>query len=104
MMLTSTNFSNDSRRFNHLQSSRPIDDSAISRLTEQQVKILSLVADGLLNKQIAFRLGISEATVKAHVSAIFETLEVRGRVQAAVLWVRHHYDRHLMMEMSQPVA
>ncbi|MEO8672348.1 MAG: response regulator transcription factor [Tahibacter sp.] len=65
------------------------DDSALAmrlaRLTEQQFRVLVLLADGLLNKQIADRLGIQERTVKAHVTAIFERLEVRNRTQASNL-------------------
>ncbi|MEO7199344.1 MAG: response regulator transcription factor [Dokdonella sp.] len=57
----------------------------LASLTEQQFRVLGLVADGLLNKQIADRLGIQERTVKAHVSAIFERLRVRNRTQASLL-------------------
>ena len=57
----------------------------LARLTEQQSRVLGLLAEGLLNKQIADRLGIQERTVKSHVTAIFEKLEVRNRTQAGVL-------------------
>ncbi len=57
----------------------------LSALTEQQFRVLSLLAQGLLNKQIADRLAIQERTVKAHVSAIFEKLGVRNRTQAGVM-------------------
>lgn len=57
----------------------------LASLTEQQFRVLGLLADGLLNKQIADRLGIQERTVKAHVSAIFERLRVRNRTQASLL-------------------
>lgn len=53
--------------------------------TEQQYRVLSLLGEGLLNKQIADRLTIQERTVKAHVTAIFEKLGVRNRTQAGVL-------------------
>jgi DNA-binding NarL/FixJ family response regulator len=56
----------------------------LSRLTEQQSRVLALLAEGLLNKQIADRLSIQERTVKAHVTAIFEKLGVRNRTQASV--------------------
>ncbi len=59
--------------------------SGLSRLTAQQFRVLTLVADGLLNKQIADRLGIQERTVKAHLTAIFERLDVRNRTQAGVV-------------------
>ncbi|MEW5835331.1 MAG: response regulator transcription factor [Pseudomonadota bacterium] len=55
----------------------------LASLTEQQYRVLVLLADGLLNKQIADRLAIQERTVKAHVTAIFEKLGVRNRTQAS---------------------
>lgn len=57
----------------------------LASLSPQQMRVLALVADGLLNKQIADRLGVQERTVKAHLTAIFERLEVRNRTQAGVL-------------------
>lgn len=57
----------------------------LARLTPQQIRVLQLLAQGRLNKQIADTLGIQERTVKAHVSAIFERLGVRNRTQAGVL-------------------
>ncbi|NEZ03335.1 response regulator transcription factor [Wenzhouxiangella sp. XN201] len=56
----------------------------IAGLTPQQFRVLSLVADGWLNKQIADELGIQERTVKAHMSEILHKLEVRNRTQAGV--------------------
>ena len=56
----------------------------LALLTPQQHRVLELVAEGLLNKQIADRLNIQERTIKAHVSAILEKLEVRNRTQAGV--------------------
>ena len=47
--------------------------------------MLTRVTKGLLNKQIADQLGIQERTVKAHMSAIFEKLDVKNRTQAGVL-------------------
>lgn len=57
----------------------------LARLTPQQFKVLVRVAEGQLNKQIAGALGISERTVKAHLSALFDKLGVRNRTQAGVL-------------------
>lgn len=57
----------------------------IGDLTPQQFRVLMMLAEGLLNKQIAFDLGISEATVKAHMTAIFRKLEVSNRTQAVLL-------------------
>ena len=57
----------------------------LGALSPQQFKVLTRVADGRLNKQIADELGIQERTVKAHMTAIFEKLGVRNRTQAGVL-------------------
>jgi len=56
----------------------------VASLTPQQFRVLTMVCDGLLNKQIAYELDVSEATIKAHVTAIFRKLEVRTRTQAAL--------------------
>jgi len=58
--------------------------SRVASLTPQQFRVLTMVCDGLLNKQIAYELDVSEATIKAHVTAIFRKLEVRTRTQAAL--------------------
>src|SRR5246500_3247297 len=50
-------------------------------LTPQQVRVLMMLSEGLLNKQIAYELGVSEATIKAHVSAILQKLGVESRTQ-----------------------
>lgn len=60
-----------------------------SELTPREHEVLALVGDGLPNKLIARRLGISEKTVKAHLTRIFQTLGVSDRT-AAALWVRQH--------------
>lgn len=57
----------------------------IGELTPQQFRVLMMLAEGLLNKQIAYELGISEATIKAHMTAIFRKLEVSNRTQAVLL-------------------
>lgn len=57
----------------------------LASLSPQQFRVLTLVAKGLLNKQIADRLDVQERTVKAHASAIFERLGVRNRTQASVV-------------------
>ncbi|MGI2032673.1 response regulator [Rhizobium panacihumi] len=53
-------------------------------LTPQQSKVLTMLGKGLLNKQIAYALGVSEATIKAHVSAILLKLNVDSRTQAVI--------------------
>ena len=56
----------------------------LSSLTPQQVRVLMMLSGGLLNKQIAYELAVSEATVKAHVSAILQKLGVESRTQAVI--------------------
>jgi DNA-binding NarL/FixJ family response regulator len=58
--------------------------SRLATLTPQQVRVLMMLSEGLLNKQIAHNLAVSEATVKAHVSAILEKLGVKSRTQAVI--------------------
>jgi DNA-binding NarL/FixJ family response regulator len=58
--------------------------SRMATLTPQQVRVLMMLSEGLLNKQIAYQLGVSEATVKAHVSAILQKLGVESRTQAVI--------------------
>src|SRR5690606_14352848 len=60
----------------------------LSTLTPQQVRVLMMLSDGLMNKQIAYELSISEATVKAHVSAILQKLDVDSRTQAVIAAAR----------------
>jgi DNA-binding NarL/FixJ family response regulator len=56
----------------------------LGSLTPQQVRVLMMLSEGLLNKQIAYELSVSEATVKAHVSAILDKLGVDSRTQAVI--------------------
>lgn len=56
----------------------------LATLTPQQVRVLMMLSEGLLNKQIAYKLSVSEATVKAHVSAILQKLHVDSRTQAVI--------------------
>lgn len=58
----------------------------LNQLTPHQFKVLQLMADGLLNKQIAYELDISESTVKQHVSAVLKKLQVINRTKAGVLF------------------
>ena len=59
------------------------------QLTGRELEVLALVRQGLANKQIGRRLGISERTVKAHLTSIFQRLDVPDRTQAA-LWAERH--------------
>ena len=56
----------------------------LATLTPQQVRVLMMLSEGMLNKQIAYELTVSEATVKAHVSAILQKLGVDSRTQAVI--------------------
>jgi DNA-binding NarL/FixJ family response regulator len=70
-------------------------DDALRRLgslTPQQARILSLICDGKLNKQIAWELSISETTVKAHVTAIMRKLRVQSRTQAVLVAQEARFD------------
>ena len=70
--------------------------SRLASLTPQQFRVLTMLSSGLLNKQIAFELGVSEATVKAHMTAIMQKLGATNRTQAVVLSQR--------LALDQPAA
>ncbi len=59
-------------------------------LSPRQREVLQLVGEGRSNKEVATRLTISEATIKAHLRSIYKELEVRNRVQAIAVGLRHH--------------
>ncbi|MCO4318780.1 response regulator transcription factor [Phyllobacterium sp. 21LDTY02-6] len=67
----------------------------IRKLTPQQSRVLGMMADGMLNKQIAHELQVSEATVKAHVSAVLYKLGVDSRTQAVIRLARFRGDREI---------
>jgi DNA-binding NarL/FixJ family response regulator len=67
--------------------SSPIEEAELS---PRELETLALISKGLPNKQIARALGIAEATVKAHVTAIFRSIGVENRTQAARWYERHH--------------
>jgi two-component system response regulator DegU len=58
-------------------------------LTVREIEVLELIAEGLLNKEIAAKLYISEKTVKNHVSNIFKKLDVSDRTQAAIYAIKN---------------
>jgi DNA-binding NarL/FixJ family response regulator len=60
----------------------------VATLTAQQIRVLMMLKEGLLNKQIAYELNVSEATIKAHVSAILQKLNVSSRTQAVIAATR----------------
>ncbi|WP_407331962.1 response regulator [Enterovibrio sp. 27052020O] len=65
----------------------------VASLTPQQFKVLGMLSDGLLNKQIAYELDVSEATIKAHMTAIFRKLGVKNRTQAVILLQHSSQDK-----------
>lgn len=67
--------------------------SRLSSLTPQQLRVLSMLRQGLLNKQIAHELGVGETTVKAHVSEILRKLDVASRTQAVIEVSRIDFDK-----------
>lgn len=69
--------------------------SRLSSLTNQQARILSLICEGKLNKQIAYDLTIAETTVKAHITAIMRKLGVHSRTQAVLIAQEAHFARVL---------
>lgn len=69
--------------------------SRLASLTTQQARILDLICEGKLNKQIAFELSIAETTVKAHVTAIMRKLGVHSRTQAVLIAKEASFEEHL---------
>lgn len=67
----------------------PRRDPALARLTDQELRILDLVGQGLTNREVAERMCLAEKTVKNYVSSILSKLGLRSRTQAAILAVRH---------------
>jgi DNA-binding NarL/FixJ family response regulator len=72
----------------------------LTALTPQQVRVLMMLREGLPNKQIAYKLGVSEATIKAHVSAILQKLDVESRTQAVIAAGRIDGDDGAMREKA----
>ena len=71
-------------RDDHLESEEARIAAALSSLTPHQFRVLMMLGEGLLNKQIAYQLGVSEATIKAHVTAILRKMDVNNRTQAVL--------------------
>jgi DNA-binding NarL/FixJ family response regulator len=65
-------------------------DVDVAALSPREAEVLRLVVEGLLNKQIAQRLGITERTVKAHLTSAYQRIGVADRTQAALWAQRHH--------------
>lgn len=69
---------------------RDIDKEKLETLTRRELEILTQVAGGMFNKEIAINLNISERTVKNHISNIFKKIDVSDRTQAAVFAIRNN--------------
>jgi DNA-binding NarL/FixJ family response regulator len=61
-----------------------------NNLTAREIEVLELIAEGMINKEIARQLFISEKTVKNHVSSIFRKLQISDRTQAAIYAFKHN--------------
>lgn len=68
-------------------------NSKLNDLTKREIEVLKLLAEGLFNKEIAYKLDISERTVKNHVSNIFKKIDVSDRTQAAVFAIKNELVR-----------
>lgn len=69
---------------------RDLDKEKLKSLTKREIEVLKDIAAGLLNKEIAINLGISERTVKNHISNIFKKIDVADRTQAAVFAIKNN--------------
>ncbi|WP_251357864.1 response regulator transcription factor [Kangiella sp. TOML190] len=70
----------------------PANPNLLDQLTPQQLKVLALIADGMLNKQMAYELGVQESTIKQHVSAILKKLNLVNRTQAGIFYKQQQFD------------
>ena len=75
--------------------SRKATEEAFASLTDQEVRILALIADGKTNKEIASEIFLSEKTVRNYVSSILSKLSVKTRAEAAVYAVKNNIEEHL---------
>lgn len=75
---------------NNRLANRDIDKDKIDALTSRELEVLIGVANGMINKEIAINLNISERTVKNHVSNIFKKIDVSDRTQAAVFAIKNN--------------
>lgn len=62
----------------------------IESLTPRQAAVLALVHAGMVDKEIADQLHCTRSTIRAHLALIFQKLQVRSRVSAALVWERHY--------------
>lgn len=78
---------------------RDIDKEKIAALTKRELEILTQIAGGMFNKEIAMNLNISERTVKNHISNIFKKIDVSDRTQAAVFAIRNNIVKLFQVQM-----
>jgi DNA-binding NarL/FixJ family response regulator len=76
--------------------------AALSSLTPHQFRVLLMLSEGLMNKQIAYQLDVSEATIKAHVTAILRKLKVTNRTQAVLAMQQLRVDAEVDPASLQP--
>lgn len=69
--------------------SKETEDEQLEKLTKREIEVLILLSEGLFNKEIAYKLNISERTVKNHISNIFKKINVSDRTQAAVFAIKN---------------
>lgn len=75
--------------FNNRLIARDVDKDKIDLLTSRELEVLTQVANGMFNKEIANNLNISERTVKNHIANIFKKIDVSDRTQAAVFAIKN---------------
>lgn len=80
------------------EASRKATDEAFASLSDQEIRILSLISEGMTNKEIAGNIFLSEKTVRNYVSSILSKLSLRTRSEAAAYAVRHSVNDHLPTE------
>jgi DNA-binding NarL/FixJ family response regulator len=73
-----------------------VEDELSEEITSRETEVLRMLAEGLVNKEIAARLGISEHTVKFHISSILDKLHASTRTEAVALGIRCGLRPHLM--------
>ncbi len=66
----------------------------LSQLSPQEKRVLALIAQGLTNKEVSFKLGLSEKTVKNYLATVFEKLQVSRRAEAAALYAKGESGKH----------
>lgn len=80
------------------EANRAEDASAFSDLTQQELAVLALVAQGLTNRQIAMRLFLGEGTVRNYVSSVLAKINVSNRAEAAIYAVKHNINRLVRLD------